>query len=168
MLRRFPRSSSVRLPSESLNSLRIGPALQSSFSCSAANDFSFEKFCLRSARVLMHVDPSVLGFFVMSAPFLAICAILVRYCFLRARWRLNQRLGRKNSGFCPSSSALGIALLFLQVFYRPSVANVVEIKQDEDADEDDEGDPENLKKQLNRQYKRIRRGEPVDRLVLRI
>jgi hypothetical protein len=116
----------------------------------------------------MHVDPFVLGFYAMSAPFLAIGIILVRYCFLRARWRLNQRLGRKNSGFSPSSSALGIAFLFLQVFYRPSVANVVEIKQDEDADEDDEGDPENLKKQLSRQLKRIRRGEPVDRLVLRL
>ena len=116
----------------------------------------------------MHFDPSVLGFLAMGAPFLAIGAILVHYCFLRARWRLNQRLGRRNSGFCPSSSALGIALLFLQVFYRPSIANVVEIKQDEDADEDDEGEPEGLTKQLNRQYKRIRRGEPVDRLVLRL
>ncbi len=116
----------------------------------------------------MHVDPSVLGFFAMGAPFLAIGAILVYYCFLRVRWQLNQRLGRKNPGFCPSSSALGIALLFLQVLYRPSVANVVEIKQEEDADEDDEGDPENLKKQLDRQLKKIRRGEPVDRLVFRL
>ena len=116
----------------------------------------------------MHVDPFVLGFIAMGAPFLAIGIILVRYCFLRARWRLNQWLGRKNSGFCPSSSALGIAFLFLQVFYRPSVDNVVEVKQDEDADEDDEGDPESPTKQLNRQYKRIRRGEPVERLVLRL
>jgi hypothetical protein len=116
----------------------------------------------------MHVDFSVLSSLAVGAPFLVIGAILVQYCLLRARWRLNQRLGRKNSGFCPSSSALGIALLFLQVFYRPSVANVVEVKQDENAEEDDEGDPENLKKQLSRQLKRIRRGEPVDRLVLRL
>ncbi len=117
----------------------------------------------------MHVDfVSALGSFALGAPFLAIGAILVYYCLLRARWRLNQRLGRKNSGFCPSSSALGMAFLFLQVFYRPSVANVVEVKQEEDADEDDEGDPESLTKQLNRQLKRIRRGEPVERLVLRL
>ncbi len=116
----------------------------------------------------MHFDPSVLGFLAMGAPFLAIGAILVHYCFLRTRWRLNQRLGRRNSGFCPSSSALGFAFLVLQVFYRPSIANVVEVMQDEDADEDDEGDPEGLTKQLNRQYKRIRRGEPIDRLVLRL
>jgi hypothetical protein len=104
----------------------------------------------------------------MGAPFLAIGAILVYYVLRRACWRRNQRRGRRNSGFCPSSAALGIAFLFLQVFYRPSVDNVVEVKQDEDADEDDEGDPENLKKQLSRQLKRIRRGEPVDRLVLRL
>jgi hypothetical protein len=59
-------------------------------------------------------------------------------------------------------------LQFIQVVYRPTVAYVVKAKQDEDADEDDEGDPENLTKQLNRQLRRIRRGEPVDRLVLRL
>jgi hypothetical protein len=127
------------------------------------------KSCLRFATVLMHADVfSTLSFFAMGAPFLAIGAILVHYCYLRARWRLNQRPGRKNSRFCPSSSALGIALLFFQVFYQPSVDNVIEVKQNEDADEDDEGDPENPTKQLNRQYKRIRRGEPVERLVLRL
>jgi hypothetical protein len=116
----------------------------------------------------MRFDPSVLGSLAVSAPFVAIAAILVYYFALRARWRLNRRLGRKKCGFCPSSSALGMAFLFLQVLYRPSVANVMEVKQDEDADEDDEGDPESLTRQLNRQLKRIRRGERVERLVLRL
>ena len=115
----------------------------------------------------MRVDFSLLGLFAIGAPLLAIAALLLRYCFLRARWRLNRRLGKKDLGFCPSSAALGMAFLFLQVFYRPSISNVVEVKQeDEDADEDDEGDPESLTKQLSRQLKRIRRGEPVERLVL--
>lgn len=116
----------------------------------------------------MRFDPSVLGSLAASAPFLAIAALLVYYFLLRARWRLNRQLGRKNCGFCPSSSALGMAFLFLQVFCRPSIANVVEVKQEEDADEDDEGDPGSVTKQLNRQLKRIRRGEPVERLVLRL
>jgi len=116
----------------------------------------------------MHFDPSVLGSLAVCAPFLAVFAILTYYLLLRARWRINRRLGIRNRGFCPSSSALGAAFLFLQVFYRPSVATVVEIKQQEDADEDDEGDPESLTRQLSRQLKRIRRGEPVDRLVLRL
>jgi hypothetical protein len=117
----------------------------------------------------MHVDfVSALGHFALGAPFLAIPALLVYYGLLRVRWRLNQRLGKKNPGFCPSSAALGMMLLFTQVYWRPSVDNVIEEKQDEAADEDDEGDPENLKKQLDLQLKRIRRGEPVDRLVLRL
>jgi hypothetical protein len=63
---------------------------------------------------------------------------------------------------------MGVALLFLQVFYRPTVSNVIEVIEHEDADEDDQGDPESLAKQLHRQLKRIRRGEPVGDLVLRL
>jgi hypothetical protein len=116
----------------------------------------------------MHVDLSVLGSLASGAPFLAIAAILVYYRLRRAVWRRNQRLGKKNRGFCPSSFALGTALQFLQVVYRPTVAHVIKAKQDEDADKDDEGGPESLTKQLHRQLRRIRRGEPVDRLVLRL
>jgi hypothetical protein len=117
----------------------------------------------------MHIDLlSVLSSIAVNAPILAIVAILVHYQLRRALWRRNKRLGKKNPGFCPSSAAMGMALLFMQVFHRPSVAHVLEEKQDVDADEDDEGDPESLNNQLNRQLKRIRRGEPVDRLVLRL
>jgi len=59
-------------------------------------------------------------------------------------------------------------LQFVRVFYQPSVAYLLDAKQDEDVDEDDQGDPETVAKQLNRQLKRIRRGEVVDRLVLRL
>jgi hypothetical protein len=59
-------------------------------------------------------------------------------------------------------------LLFAQMFYRPTVSYVLEARQDEDADEDDQGDPESREKHLNRQLKRIRRGEQVDDLVLRL
>jgi hypothetical protein len=50
---------------------------------------------------------------------------------------------------------------------------VVEAKQDadEDADEDDNGDGDTAAarlKHFHRQLRRIRRGDPVDRLVLRI
>jgi hypothetical protein len=143
--------------------------LQSGFAPICVAAYSFEKFCLRLVRVLMHIDVlSILSSIALGAPFLAIVAILVYYQLRRAAWRRNKRLGKKNLGFCPSSAAMGMALLFMQVFHRPSVAHALEMKQDEDADEDDEGDPENLKKQLSRQYKRIRRGEPVEKLVLRL
>jgi hypothetical protein len=101
-------------------------------------------------------------------PFLAIIVVLLHYSLRRVLWRLGKRLGIRNLGFYPTSFALGMALQFMQVYWKPSVSYVLEEKQDEDADEDDNGDPESLKKQLDRQLKRIRRGEPVDRLVLRL
>jgi len=117
----------------------------------------------------MHVDVlSVFGFIALSAPLWAVVAILVYYQVRRTVWRRNNRHGKRNLGFCPSSAAMGMALLFLQVFHRPSVAYVVEARQEEDADEDDDGEPESLTKQLDRQLRKIRRGEPVERLVLRL
>jgi hypothetical protein len=107
------------------------------------------------------------GIFAGALPFLAIVLLLVHFVLLRLRWRFNKRLGRR-LGYYPSTFALGMALQFLQVFYRPSVAHVVEAKLDEDADEDESGEPETLAKQLHRQLRRIRRGERVDRLVLRL
>ena len=111
---------------------------------------------------------TVVGSLASSAPFLAILAILIHYQVRRAAWRRNQRKGRKNSGFCPSSSALGIALLAMGVFHRPSVQNTVEARLQQEAEEDDSGGPDTLPKQLSRQLRRIRRGERVERLVLRI
>jgi hypothetical protein len=103
-----------------------------------------------------------------AAPYLAIAAILFHWQVRRAVWMRRKRLRKRSLGFCPSASALGFALLFLQVFFRPSLEHVLAERQNEEADEDEEGDPEGPKKQLSRQLKRIRRGERVDRLVLRL
>jgi hypothetical protein len=103
-----------------------------------------------------------------GAPFLTISIIFLYYCWRRAAWKRKRRRGVRCVGFCPSACAMGFALLFVQVFYRPTVSNVIEVIRDEDVDEDDEGDPESLVKQLSRQLRRIRRGEPVGDLVLRL
>ena len=103
-----------------------------------------------------------------SLPYLAIVVVLFHYFLRRAKWKADKRRGKKNPGFCPSASALGMMLLFMQVFVRPTLRNVLEEKQDKDVEEDDEGDPEGITKQLHRQLKRIRRGEQVGDLVLRL
>ena len=102
-----------------------------------------------------------------ALPFLAIVLILAYFVLLRLRGRVGRRLGW-GLGYCPSTFALGMALQFVQVFYRPSVEHGLETKLDEEADEDESGEPEGLAKQLHRQLKWIRRGEVVDRLVLRL
>ncbi len=109
-----------------------------------------------------------LAAFASSAPFFAIAAILVHYQLKRLSWRRKHRQGRKDSGFCPSSAAMGIMFLFMQAFYRPSVEFVLEERQKEDAEHDDEGDSETPAKRLNCQLQQIRRGEEVDFLVLRL
>ncbi len=107
----------------------------------------------------------------MSLPFLAIILILLHFLVRRALWRRRARLGKGRLGFYPSTVALGMAFQFMQVFTRPSVAYVLEEKQKEEAEEDDNGDPESPQARLrpfHRQLRRIRRGEPIDRLVLRM
>ena len=57
----------------------------------------------------------------------------------------------------------------MRVFYQPDVAYLLEVKLDEDADEDDSGDPDTPEarlKHFHRQLRRIRRGDPIDRLEL--
>ena len=65
---------------------------------------------------------------------------------------------------------MGFALLPLGILYRPSLVEVVkaQIRQQEDVEEDDNGDPDSPAKHLLRQLPRIRRGEKVDFLVLRL
>jgi hypothetical protein len=106
-----------------------------------------------------------LSVFAFSTPFLAIAAILVHYLLKRAVWRRKQRQGKKISGFCPSAAALGLVFLCVQALYRPSVEFVVQEQQREAVEADDAGDPDTPAKQLNRQLKRIRRGEQIDALV---
>ena len=109
-----------------------------------------------------------LSVFALSAPFLPIAALFAHYLLKRLAWRRKQRHGKRISGFCPSSVALGMVFLFVQVFYRPTVEFVLQQQQREDVQEDSAGDPETPAKQLNRQLKRIRRGDEIDRLVFRL
>ena len=69
-----------------------------------------------------------------------------------------------------SPEAFGAAFLFLSMAYRPNHAFIAkaQITQRDDEDDDDEGGPDTARKHLLRQLRRIRHGEKVDRLVLRL
>jgi len=103
-----------------------------------------------------------------AAPVLAVLVPFLIFYLRHATARRKKRKGRSSSGFSPSTFTLGIALQHLQAFTHPSIQYVLEQKYDEEADQDDQGDPDHPKAQLHRQLKRIRRGEPVDRLILRL
>jgi len=108
------------------------------------------------------------GTLAASAPFLAVIVIVLHYHLRRAAWKRALRAGRKPVGFCPSSSAFGSAFQIIETFYRPTIAHVIEAKLEEDVDEDDDGEPETPARLFHRQLKRIRRGDPIDRLILRL
>jgi len=109
-----------------------------------------------------------LGMAALYAPFLAFGLILAYYRYRRAVWKRRKRLRRPTPGFCPSIVSMGTAFQHLQVFYRPTMAYVLEAKEDDDADDDDSGDPETPLAHFHRQLRRIRRGEAVETLVLRL
>ena len=86
-------------------------------------------------------------------------------------WReKNAGKGRRRIHFSARNVALGLAFLPFAILYQPSMAEVAraEIRQQEDADEDEDGDPESPIKHLLRQLRRIRNGEKVGTLSLRL
>jgi hypothetical protein len=104
--------------------------------------------------------------FVAGIPYLVVAAILAHFVVRRALSKRHRRRGK--SGFYPSSAALGMVFLLAQTFYRPSLQHFVNTKQVIEVEEDDQGDPETSASGLDRQLKRLRRGEPLHSLVLRL
>ena len=98
-----------------------------------------------------------------SLPFLFIVFLVIHGCFFGLPGRPGKLLRLRSPGF-----VLGLAFQFIQVLYQPSHAQVLEARLDEAAEEDDEGDPESTAKQLHRQLRRIRRGERLEHLTLRL
>ncbi len=104
--------------------------------------------------------------------FLALVVIFGYFCFTRVLLWRRKRRGPRRSRLSGYGLALGLAFMqLMRTFYQPDLNYLIEVKQDEDVDEDDSGDPETPEGRLrhfHRQLRRIRRGEPVDRLELRI
>ena len=74
----------------------------------------------------------------------------------------------KSSATTPDG--MGSAMMFLSMAYRPNHSFIAkaQIVQREDQDDDDQGGPDTPQRHLMRQLRRIRRGEPVERLVWRL
>ena len=112
--------------------------------------------------------------FVASFPVIAMSLVGFAVIFSSLK-RLLRKLNtpprsRRRFRFSARDTAMGFAFLPLGVVYRPSLVEVVkaQIRQQEDADEDDNGDPDSPRKHLLRQLRRIRRGEHVETLSLRL
>ena len=96
-------------------------------------------------------------------PFAAIAVMLIFYVVRQ----IGSRVREPKTGtfrIC-STSAFGAVLLFAQMFYRPSFSHVVEIKRDAGRDEDFQGNREG---DLGPQLRRLRFGERIDKLFLRL
>jgi hypothetical protein len=103
----------------------------------------------------------------VCAPLLAIVLILAYYYLLRLVVKRLKPQARRRV-FCPSSFALGMAFQFMQVYHRPSMVYVIEAKQEQQPEEEESGDPDTPLRYFHRQLRRIRQGEPLELLVLRL
>jgi amino acid transporter len=122
-------------------------------------------FCLaiylaEATRILMH-----LAMVLFALPGIAIVLIFCAFLFLRVRWKHRKRHGKKRLGFYPTTFALGLAFQLIQIFVAPNMEYTIAEKLKEEAEEDEEGGSDDPAKHLERQLKRIRRGQPVDRLT---
>ncbi|HEY2467821.1 MAG TPA: hypothetical protein VGI45_08260 [Terracidiphilus sp.] len=114
----------------------------------------------------MDVVYSAFAALAMGSPFLVIFVILAYYYIFRVPWWRKRKTGRSRSRFFWSTAGVGTALLGLTLIYRPRLQFAVEAQQRQvdDVDEDDNGDPDTPARNLRRQFRRIRRGEPVETL----
>jgi hypothetical protein len=104
------------------------------------------------------------GYVALNALFILSCCVL--FCLRRLLYGRRKRLGKRRLGFYPTYTSAGNALQALQGMAEPRVEHVLAEKFDDDADEDDKGQPEAPEKRLHRQLRRIRRGEKVERLTI--
>jgi predicted PurR-regulated permease PerM len=110
--------------------------------------------------------------FAVSFPVFLTILVAIALLYLRIKVSIATRKHprRRRIGIVASNALLGLAFLPLSIIYRPSLAEnaKAQIRQEEDVDEDESGDPESPLKHLLRQLRRIRRGEKVETLSLRL
>ena len=110
----------------------------------------------------------LVGALAFYAPFLAIFVIAIGSGLHRAAQAQANHRKRPANVIRGAVVVMAMALQQLQILYRPSTQHVVKAEQQDEADEDDSVEPDTPTAHLRRQLRRIRRGEPVDRLTVRI
>ena len=110
--------------------------------------------------------------FAVSLPVIAMTLVGIAVFLLRLKmliWKPKGSRRRSHFRILAANAALGMAFLPFAAIYRPRIIEVAkaQIRQQEDADEDNNGDPDTPVRHLLRQLRRIRRGEEVDRLILK-
>jgi hypothetical protein len=100
------------------------------------------------------------GFYVFNG------LVIVVFCLRRFLWRQRRWRGKPDPGFFPTYTSAGNALHTLQAIAEPRVEYVIAEKLDDQADDDDEGEPNDPEKHLHRQLRSIRRGEKIERLTV--
>ncbi|HSM77458.1 MAG TPA: hypothetical protein VLT57_07530 [Bryobacteraceae bacterium] len=112
--------------------------------------------------------------FAVSFPVFFILLVTVALIYHRIKLsiatRLHPRRRRRRIGIVASNALIGFAFLPMSILYRPNLAEVAkaQIRQKEDVDEAQSGDPESPLRHLLRQLRRIRRGEKLERLSVRL
>lgn len=119
-----------------------------------------------------HMDPRVAV--ALAFPVFAIALVTFALAYHRIKLSFancsTTRRRRRRVGIVASNALIGLAFLPLSIIYRPALVEVAktQIRQQEDVDEDESGDPESPLKHLLRQLRRIRRGERVEQLSVRL
>jgi predicted PurR-regulated permease PerM len=110
--------------------------------------------------------------FAVALPVFAMLLVAIATVFSQLKQFIRKRKPSHKSrrlAIVAVSVAMGLTFLPFAAIYRPGMVEVAnaQIRQQDDVDEDESGDPENSPKQLDRQLRRIRRGEKVEALYLR-
>lgn len=123
----------------------------------------------------MHANPlDSIDVFAVAQPVFALTLLAIAVAILRLKHLTSKPkpAPRRRRRFVLSAAnvALGLSLLPLATLYRPSLNEVAkaQIRQQEDADENDNGDPDSPNKHLLGQLRRIRRGGEVKTLYFRL
>jgi hypothetical protein len=106
--------------------------------------------------------------FFAGAPLLGVVTFTAIFYLKRGSFKPSKRSRNRHAGFSAFTFSMGMALQNMEMLVNHNVQHVIEERFDQDADEDGQGDPDHPRAQMNRQLKRIRMGESVERLILRL